>query len=268
MKPPDGTALLDGGPEAFFAYRRAMLDVPMSPSTSALVLVDLQYGSAAGDYGYGRAYRALGYADIHDGYMERIERVVIPAIRRLQQAFRTAGGPVIFLTVGSLTDDFSDMAPRFRRGAAYWRERGIEPPYARVGSREIQILDEIAPREGETVLRKAGASAFTSTDLNAMLLDRGIGQIALCGVSTAYCVKSTLRDAADRGFDVTLVEDGCADVTNAIHERGVASCSAFARIASSELVIQEIAPEPVWRRSLGSTDRSSVSSGASDDGSR
>lgn len=225
--------------EPLFAYRDAMHDFTVNPSTTALVLVDLQYGSASAGYGFGAIYERLGYGEVLSDYVRRVNTVVIPAVQRLQRAFRQAGAPVIFLTLGTVVGDLSDMPPRFKRAVTHWERYGLAGPYARLGTREIQVLDEIAPREGESVIVKTGASGFTASPLERLLWNRNVREIVFCGVATAYCVESTLRDAADRGFDVVLAEDGCADVTTEIHERGVKGCGAFGRVASSTDIVAE-----------------------------
>ena len=232
---------LPGARETLFAYREAMHDFRIRPESSALVLVDLQYGSASADFGFGAIYRRLGYEDVLKSYVTRVNSVVVPAVQRLQRAFREAGAPVIFLTLGTVVGDLSDMPPRFRRAVAHWEGLGLPGPYARVGTREIEVLDEIAPHEGDPVIVKTSASGFTSSPLERLLWNLNVREIAFCGVATAYCVESTLRDAADRGFDVVLVEDGCADVTPDIHARGVKNCAAFGRVASADEVRSELA---------------------------
>lgn len=226
--------------EPLFAYREAMHDFRIDPKTSALVIVDLQYGSAGPEHGFAKAYRAIGYAELLDVYLERIRDVVVPSVRRLLAAFRSAGAPVIYLTVGTIVGDLSDMPPRFRRAADHWRALGIEPPYARVGTREMDVLDDIAPEAGDAWIVKTGASGFTASPLERVLWNRGVREIAFCGVATTYCVESTLRDAADRGFDVVLVEDGCADVLPETHDRGVKNCAAFGRVAGADQLIAEL----------------------------
>ena len=226
--------------EPLFAYRDAMHDFKIRPASSALVLVDLQYGSASAEYGFGAIYERLGYADVLRAYVSRVNSVVVPAVQRLQRAFREAGAPVIFLTLGTVVGDLSDMPPRFKRAVTHWEGLGLPGPYARLGSRDIAVLDEIAPREGEPVIVKTSASGFTSSPLERLLVNLNVREIAFCGVATAYCVESTLRDAADRGFDVLLVEDGCADVTSEIHDRGVKGCAAFGRVATADQVVSEL----------------------------
>jgi nicotinamidase-related amidase len=226
--------------EPLFAYRQTMHDFHLRPETSALLIVDLQNGSAGHDGGYARVYRGLGYDDVEDAYLRRLSDVVVPNVRRLQTAFRGVGAPVIFLTVGTIVGDYSDMPPRFARGAEHWRRLRLEPPYARAGTPEMSVLDAIAPLSGEPVIMKTGASGFTASALPAVLFNRGIRELAICGVATAYCVESTLRDAADRGFDTVLVEDACADATDDIHQRGVAGCAAFGRVDTADRLVAEL----------------------------
>jgi biuret amidohydrolase len=216
-----------------------MNDFRVSPRSSALIVVDMQYGSAGSDHGFATVFRAIGRGEVVDGFLERVHGTVVPAIRSLQAAFRASGAPVVFLTFGSIVGDMSDMTPRFRRAQQYWSEQGLAL-YARHGTREMSVLDEIAPLPGEPVIPKSRASGFTSPRLEGLLRARGIQEAVLCGVTTQYCVESTLRDAADRGFDCVLVEDGCADITADLHERGVQSCSAFGRVEAAALVVAEL----------------------------
>ncbi|HET9879815.1 MAG TPA: isochorismatase family cysteine hydrolase [Candidatus Limnocylindria bacterium] len=226
--------------ERLFAYRRRQNDFRLAPDASALLLVDLQYGSASPDHGFNAIYRDIGFGDVVDGYVSRLRDTVIPAVQRLQAAFRAAGAPVVFLTVGTLTGDYGDLTPRFRRAVTYWREQGLEPPYARLGTREMQVLDEIAPLPGEPVVPKTGASGFTASPLERVLFGAGVRQLVIGGVATNYCVASTLRDAADRGYDCVLVTDACADVTDAAHDIGIRSSAPFCRVETADAVIAEL----------------------------
>jgi biuret amidohydrolase len=222
-----------------FPYRARMNDFRVSPRSTGLIVVDMQYGSAGTDHGFANAFRAIGRGDVVDGFLERVHGTVVPAIRSLQAAFRAAGAPVVFLTFGSIVGDMSDMSPRFRRAQQYWSENGLAL-YARHGTREMTVLDEIAPLPGEPVIPKTAASGFTASPLERVLWNLKLRELVFCGVTTQYCVESTFRDAADRGFDCVLVEDACADITADLHERGVQSCSAFGRVEPAALVVAEL----------------------------
>lgn len=223
-----------------YEYRQAMADYRLNPSTSALLIVDLQYGSADSNYGYGALRRATGHADLVAAYTERIYGTVVPNVQKLLQAFRAAGAPVIFLTVGSIAGDGSDLSPRFKRTARFWNERGLKPPVATPGSKEMEVLSEITPLPSEMVIQKRGASGFTNTTLLDLLRSLGVQELAICGVATNYCVESTLRDAADHGFDCVLVEDASAAYTEATHQRALLSMEPFCRVVQAETAALEI----------------------------
>src|SRR5581483_1825513 len=73
------------------------------------------------------------------------------------------------------------------------------------------FLEQIAPRPGELVIRKAFASAFFGTALATFLRKRGIDTILLGGTSTSGCVRATAVDAHSHGFAVFVVEECCFD---------------------------------------------------------
>ena len=65
----------------------------------------------------------------------------------------------------------------------------------------------MTPLPGEPVVDKPGKGAFYATDLDAMLNNRGIRQLVVCGVTTEVCVNTTVREANDRGYDCLVLED-------------------------------------------------------------
>jgi nicotinamidase-related amidase len=69
------------------------------------------------------------------------------------------------------------------------------------------IIDELKPVSGEPVIDKPGKGAFYATDLDALLHNRGIRQLVVCGVTTEVCVNTSVREANDRGYDCLVLED-------------------------------------------------------------
>ena len=82
--------------------------------------------------------------------------------------------------------------------------------FMRPGTDGVEIHPVVAPADGETVLQKAEPNSFIDTPLESELRQRGVDDLVVVGMMTSMCVDSTVRAAADLGFDVTVVHDACA----------------------------------------------------------
>ena len=80
----------------------------LSPRSTALVLVDIQYASGSREHGLGKLLASQGRLADAEYRFDRIDRLVVPNSRRLADAFRAAGARVIYVTYGSRLADFSD----------------------------------------------------------------------------------------------------------------------------------------------------------------
>ena len=155
-----------------------------------------------------------------------------PTIQRLLVAFRREKLPVVHLTVGSELPDFGDMLPGMRRFA--------EAIGNTEGAKEHRILDELAPLAGEAVVNKTTMSAFHSSGFERLIQAMGRTQLCFTGVSTNSCVEGTARDAADRGFQCVIVEDGCGAASAELHD---ATCRNFARLLGRVATAREVLRE-------------------------
>ena len=79
------------------------------------------------------------------------------------------------------------------------------------------IHERVAPEPGDIIVRKTRFGAFSTTDLAEQLRDRAITTLILAGVSTSGVVLSTVRDAADRDYEVFVLADATADPEPRVH---------------------------------------------------
>jgi nicotinamidase-related amidase len=96
-----------------------------------------------------------------------------------------------------------------RSGIAY----GQESKCGKVLTRDNpgwEIIEELQPLPHEWIVDKPGKSSFWGTDLEQGLQNLGIEHLIITGVTTDVCVQTTLRDAADLGFDCILASDAAA----------------------------------------------------------
>ena len=178
------------------------------PSRTALLTIDLQYLDAHPSGWMGRLARDQGKPDHLKERFEFIQEI-LPNVRRLQDACRVHGVEVIHIRVAYRTRNGRDGRRALSADLA-----NVTP----VDDRDNDFLEEVAPVGDEIVIDKTSAGTFNSTALDQILRNMNINRLWVTGIVTEGCVEITARDAADRGFLVTLVRDGCASSTHVAHE--------------------------------------------------
>ena len=181
------------------------IEVPAEPSPftlvagkTALIVIDMQRDFL-----------------LHGGFGESLGNdvdqllKVVPPLAALIAAARSTGIMVIHTREGH-QPDLSDCPPaKLNRGAPSKRI-GDEGKYGRIlirGEYGHDIVDELAPIDGEVVIDKPGKGAFYATELQDVLTASGITQLLITGVTTEVCVHSTTREANDRGYECLVVSD-------------------------------------------------------------
>jgi nicotinamidase-related amidase len=76
---------------------------------------------------------------------------------------------------------------------------------------DTQVHPAVAPQPGDIVVMKRRVSAFSGSDLDVVLRSLDVDSLVLTGIATSGVVLSTLREAADRDFGLTVLRDCCAD---------------------------------------------------------
>jgi nicotinamidase-related amidase len=80
-----------------------------------------------------------------------------------------------------------------------------------------QIHPALGPRAEDPVVLKKRVSAFAGSDLEVLLRSLEITHLVLTGIATSGVVLSTLREAADRDYELTVLSDACADADEEVH---------------------------------------------------
>ena len=154
----------------------------------------------------------------------------LPAIKRLVEAFRAAGRPVIF-TQHVHHPNGSDLGIM----GWWWEGRCLQ------GSEESGIHPELAPRPGEKVIAKHRYSAFYNTDLETALRCMNVEDVVVTGVMTNLCCESTARDAYFRDYRVFVPADGTGTITEEMHVASLLNLAfGFAFVTTSDELVRQI----------------------------
>lgn len=157
----------------------------LDPNT-ALIVVDLQKG-------------IVGLPLVHS-----IAGVIAQA-QALARAFRERKLPVVLVNVTGGAPGRTEQ-PRM-----------VLPP----DGDWADLIPELEPQPGDTLVTKQTWGAFASTDLQAQLKARGVSQVVVAGVATATGVEATARQAYEAGFNVTLAVDAMTDRRAAAHDYSI-----------------------------------------------
>lgn len=206
--------------EGDVAFRQRAIE----PARAALLVVDLQKGHYNDEIAASRP---------EDAYLhERIRDSVIPNGRRLIAACRAAGAEVVYTVIECLTLDGRDRSLDYK----------ISGLFAAKGSRDAEVIDELAPFGNEIVIPKTSSSLFNSTNFEYVLRNLGVEYILVMGMLTDQCVETTIRDGCDRGFLMTAVEDCCAARSERRHEESLIGIDGYCRRRTSDELLAELPP--------------------------
>ncbi len=207
-------------------------DFLMNKAQCALVIIDMQ-----------RDFLEPGGFGAMLGNDVSLLRQAIAPLQQLLAAARASGMLVIHTREGH-RPDLTDLPPSKKARGNLPTTIGDPGPMGRIliqGEPGHDIVPELYPIAGEPVVDKPGKGAFFATDIDAILRNRGIKQLLVCGVTTEVCVNTTVREANDRGYECLMVEDCCASYFPEFHRMGLAMVIAqggiFGWVAPSERVI-------------------------------
>jgi nicotinamidase-related amidase len=169
----------------------------IDPARTALVLLDLQNYNVHPD----------GYWNKTTPGAAKIAEPMIEGTVRALEVARAAGIPVIHVA-NSWREGHPDVNLH-----APWMRDAKEANRTIDGTWGVEFFEPVAPREGEFIVQKRSVSAFVGTELERLLLLRGINMLLLAGGVTNFSVEGTARHASDLGYRVVVLEDCTASVS-------------------------------------------------------
>jgi nicotinamidase-related amidase len=143
--------------------------------------------------------------------MKEAAKPVLDAIAAAIAAARKNSIPVIYVVVG-FRKNYPEVSPNNKSFSPIKTSgRNLDTPDG------VMIDETVAPQEADMVVTKRRVSAFAGSDLEVVLRSNGIQHIVLTGFATSGVVLSTLREAADKDYKITVLSDCCGDADEEVH---------------------------------------------------
>ena len=157
---------------------------------------------------------ALVVMDVQNGIVERVgdrAEELLAAVAGAVAAAREAGVPVLFVRV-AFREGTPEVSANNRAFSALSSSSSMGEAHP-----ATQVHPAVEPAPGEVVVTKRRVSAFAGSDLDVVLRAQGVDHLVLCGIATSGVVLSTVRQAADLDFALTVLADACADADPEVH---------------------------------------------------
>ncbi|MFD1677987.1 cysteine hydrolase family protein [Alicyclobacillus fodiniaquatilis] len=156
---------------------------------------------------------ALLVMDVQNGIVSRFaeNQEVLHPFEKAVAAARQHGMSVIFVRVG-FSEGYPEVSPRNKGFSAIAGRGGMT-----VHDSSTQIHESMQPQPNEPIVTKYRVSAFAGSTLEVILRSRQIDTLVLSGIATSGVVLSTLREAADKDFAITVLSDACLDADAEVH---------------------------------------------------
>ena len=217
--------------EASLNFQSVPYPVSVTEKTIALVVVDMQR-----DF-----LEPGGFGESLGNNVQRL-RDIIPNISNLIRIFRRASLCIVHTKEGH-KPDLSDCPKQKLRPAKNGLAIGDPGPMGRLlisGEPGNDFISEVSPSKGEIVITKPGKGAFYKTRLNEILRDLEISTLLFTGVTTEVCVQTSMREAADRGFQTLIVSDATASYFNEFHSSTIDMMTSQGGIVGCSVTTEQI----------------------------
>ena len=141
----------------------------------------------------------------------------VPILEAVEE-YRTAMGEIAWNAIDHI-EPFLEFVRERDVPVAY--SRVVPSSYDDADHPDLDIVDPVAPEDGETVIDKSYASVFHETDLAERLEAGGHDSLIVVGNSTSGCVRATVVDATQYGYSVVLPQECIFDRIQASHKVGL-----------------------------------------------
>ncbi len=195
----------------YYATAKDLPKVIPDMSKTAMLVVDLQNEFVLKDFGEGKMFKEMGEWDRWEPYFDRLHDTVIPNNKKLIDYFRDNSMEVTYGRIACLKNNGDDRSPVQKTPG--WN--GMLIP---VKSYSAQMVEPLTPLEDDIIVNKTTDSVLAGTNYSQLISNMGIETVVVTGIVTDQCVASTVRDLADEGFKVLVVEDCCAAATMELHD--------------------------------------------------
>jgi nicotinamidase-related amidase len=142
--------------------------------------------------------------DVQEGIVSRLAQTgdILKPIRNAIDIARTTAIPVIYVVV-AFRPGYPEISPSNKSFTASRQRQSSQS--------DTVIHSAVAPQPTDIVVTKRRVSAFSGSDLEVVLRAQGISHLVLSGITTSGVVLSTLREAADKDYQLTVLADCCFD---------------------------------------------------------
>jgi len=143
--------------------------------------------------------------------MLRENAPVVNAVTKVIQSARAFDMPVIYVTV-AFRKGYPEVSPDNKSFSQ------IKNSDMKLDAEEgYKVHPSLSPQPNDIVILKKRVSAFTGSDLEVVLRSFGIKHLVLTGIATSGVILSTIREAADKDYILTVLADCCADRDEEVH---------------------------------------------------
>jgi ureidoacrylate peracid hydrolase len=181
--------------------------IKLDTDKTALIVVDMQNSFCK----KGGVFDYLGRLD------ETKVKKIISTDKKIIEACRRKGIRVVYLRMGyrpDLANAGGRESPNYYKElglVAMRQHRELSGKFLVRGTKDWEIIDELKPEPGDSIVDKHRYSGFVNTDLDGILRTYNIKHLLFIGLATNVCVESTLREAFFHEYFPVLVSDGCGN---------------------------------------------------------